>query len=391
MRLPHSCILLLCCTIITSAYTSLPFVQRQDILGIWKITHPKQQDMEIVVRLNDDGTFDPYLPESESGAAATNCPEELQLVLGRGGKWEYDDETLTLAAGRPSNGKKVDHDTVLQGRLVVHVSDCIEDVRNTETDVHLSVPRGKVSIGKYMYPPKHKAFFEEPMLFAKSYIGSFAMNQILGNLNARLAQPPPPPPPVAKYHKTDFYNRTFYLTATPHPISQAYAASDKHYKEEETLHDISVYPITFFPNNTFTATGNEKLLRGRYGLTGEHRDRLWLQVHLFGAGRSAPGSVFSEGRLVSHDDRKGYVGNIQEFVDKMNQTRFFVEGDYYYGTDLKRAWKPNSMGTFALQEIDALEEEDDEEEDEYDEYDEIDNLRRSLDMGWEEGSMDAFQ
>ena len=73
---------------------------------------------------------------------------------------------------------------------------------------------------------------------------------------------------------------------------------------------------------------------------------------MFGAGRSAPGSVFSEGRLLSHDDRRGYLGEIQVY-EQNNKTMMFVRGEFYYGTDLKRAIKPNSMGVFTMQEINA--------------------------------------
>jgi len=57
---------------------------------------------------------------------------------------------------------------------------------NAEIDVHLSIAEGNISIGKFTYPRKHKAFFDDPMLFRKSSIGSFSASQVLGNLNARL-------------------------------------------------------------------------------------------------------------------------------------------------------------------------------------------------------------
>lgn len=115
-------------------------------------------------------------------------------------------------------------------------------------------------------------------------------------------------------------------------------------------------PIIFHSNNILLAIGTENTLRGPYDIEGEQRDRLWFQVS-FGAGRSAPGSVYSEGRLLSHEDQRGYVGSILRYEQK-NQTKKIVKGDFYYGTDLKEAKKLNSMGILALQEIDLVDEDD---------------------------------
>jgi hypothetical protein len=347
--------------------------------GIWRLSQKKssllpssktendkdEEGETLLLRLNKDGTFDRYEMSSSSDKI-----DELHQVLKRGGCWEYQDDMLFLAPERPEDAdpSKV-HDTLLAGKLNVQVSDCLaleqittleeKDKGNTgkdnkngagEIDVHLSIAEGNISTGKFMYPRSHKAFFDSPMLFKESSVGRFSAKQILGNLNARLKSERESTKPVAKFHKKDFHGRRFYLTATPHPVHEGYAEQDKRYDENEVLHDVCVLPITFHANNTFTAEGTEKNLRGRYGLTGEQRDRLWFQVSLFGAGRSAPGSVYSEGRLLSHDDRRGYLGNIQDY-EQNNQTKMFIQGNFYYGTDLKRAIKPNSMGVFTMQEI----------------------------------------
>jgi hypothetical protein len=389
-----------------------PFLRRQDMTGIWRVTHSSLQlptttttttttttattnnnnidktssQDEIVLRLNEDGTFDPYTTIEESAAHG----DHLHHILGRGGSWEYRDKSLILAADRPedADSSKV-HDTLLTGKLMVRVNECLptdqklwsqenedkdkdgkEEAKtssNTDTDidVHLSIPNGQVSIGRFMYPKKHKAFFDAPMLFHQSSIGSFSMNQLLGNLNARLKTSiEEPSVVVAKFHKQDFYGRRFYLTSAPHKVDPGIAKIDKRYDEEKVLHDFRVMPITFHSNNTFSAIGTEKILRGRFGIAGEERDRFWFQVSLFGAGRSAPGSVYSEGRLVSHDDQRGYVGRIQEYEpqNNNNRTMFFIEGEFYIGDDFKKPKKPNSMGTFTLQEIDDLDDDDEEDE-----------------------------
>ena len=501
-----------------------PFLRKQDMVGIWKLALPRtpssspssntksnnnivaegynaesDDHKEIVLRLNDDGTFDPYggtsrrsslepklKATSTSNSASRNEMENIlwQRLLatlgGTSGCWEYEDKTLTLAVDRPTTtttttalaGGSDSYDTVLQGSIQVQVSEQLDDneakiVDNNiddhspdrtgeendnpaaspknNIDVHLSIPNGRVSIGKYMYPKTHRAFFDEPMLHRQTPVGIFAMKQVLGNLNTRLSKEQDDKinggasKSRKKYHKKDFYGRTFYLTAMPHKVNPSYAANDKHYDEDKAMHDVRVMPITFHSNNTFSAIGAEKILRGRYGIiagsnadtisssSGDEDslgseiapDRLWFQVSLFGAGRSAPGSVFSEGRLLSHDDRRGYVGPILEYITEAPQlaeladmdpeairsgsgnqtlTSFFVEGEYFYGTDLKRAIKPNSMGTFSLQEIahpsnetDMLEDVDDDDEEELNLEKKGDGVKGSdSSIDWNDAE-DAFQ
>ncbi|CAB9510929.1 expressed unknown protein [Seminavis robusta] len=390
-----------------------PFLTRSDLCGIWKLTQEspaddspnaqktaEEQDKSVlVIRLNDDGTFDPYArPEEETLAtpprtSACEDNNNVHSLLGRGGCWEYKDQSLVLAADRPPtkqnylDKQRIVLDTVLDGKLQVQVSETLTEdstqsslflaekensdpstgaaTTKPQLDVHLSIPKGQIVQGKFFYPKKHNAFFDQPMLFQPATVGNFSMQQLLGNLNARLEQEQRRDnnnKPQAKYHKRDFYNRTFYLTATPHPVNRGIAAQDIYYDQETATLDIRVMPLTFYPNNTFSAIGNEKILRGRYGLQGGERDRLWFQVSLFGAGRSAPGSVFSEGRLLSQDDRRAYVGGpIQAYnttVDNQNRTALFVEGEYCYGS--LKAIKRNSMGTFTLQEM--LNNDDDQDE-----------------------------
>ena len=439
---------------------------------------------------DDDNEENIATSSSSSSSPVAAMSHDLQNVLGRGGAWEYfeQDGKIILAPGRPvdADGLKV-HDTLLTGQLDVQVSECLptsdldqttqlpdtpdtgdldievrlgqqqqqqddhqdsnhpsiaannddKNINNNpagetsqdetrEIDVHLSIPQGNVSIGKFMYPRKHKAFFDDPMLFSESSIGTFSMKQLLGNLNARLRHEGDDDDDDEfvkeqkridrkKYHKRDFYGRKFYLTATPHPVNPKYAKEDKRFDEKSHKTRITVMPIEFFSNNTFTATGAEKILRGRYGTTGENGDRLWFQVTLFGFGRKK-GHVYSEGRLLSHDDRRGYLGQIIEYPahktpdepsedisgdakmttersneqtpsrtdlsggvlsdgsKNQNHTKFFVEGDFYYGG--WQAGRANSFGTFTLQEIDN--DETDGMEDDYEEEDEEDRRQQEF-------------
>ena len=381
-----------------------PYLHRQDLFGIWKLSHPHfklpssqdQQEDEVVVRLNEDGSFDPYTPIPDE-MTTTAQQDNLQGILGRGGLWEYRDGMLLLAADRP---KQVDpsqvHDTLFVGRLDVQVRRSIswdadsraltdndevpvDDVTTSTTDtpddvdVHLSVSKGTIDIGKFMYPKKHKAFFEEPMLFKRSNIGSFQMNQLLGNLNARLKKEREAPPKAQPlFRKPDFHNRSFYLTTAPHPVNPTFAELDIHYDEATATLDVRVMPITFHANNTFTANGVGKILRGRYDIVGENGDSLFFRVSLFGFGRSLSGSVYSEGRLLSQDDRRAYRGKIQSYEHK-NHSRLFVEGEFYYGFGQETFRKSNSMGTFTLQEVDvSVNADEDDEESSLDEDDSID-------------------
>jgi len=383
-------------------YTSKkpPFLTSRDMCGIWRLKiDPLQQrddndrlldkmptntnqEVEFALRLNEDGTFDPYTTMDDSATTfrmqqleGYQLNMDLQNLIGRGGCWDYRDQCLLLATDRSEKvGSANIKDTVFEGKILAQVSERLnenegpierEDSSNdntiTDIDVHLSIPYGRISTGKFFYPNKHSAFFDQPMLFEPSVTGTFCMNQLLGKLNTRIHKEERDKASntkaAAKYHKRDFYNRTFYLTDTPHPVNPGYAAQDLYYDESKATLDIRVMPITFHPNDTFSTIGSGKILRGRYGITGKERDALWFQVSLFGAGRSAPGSVFSEGKLLSQDDRRGYVGPIQAYSNKHNETTYFVDGEYFYGTDLKRARKPNSMGTFTLQEIDEKDEE----------------------------------
>lgn len=72
----------------------------------------------------------------------------------------------------------------------------------------------------------------------------------------------------------------------------------------------------------------------------------------------------------------------------------FVQGEYYHGSssDLQRARKPNSMGTFTLQEMDddnKDEESDDDDED--DEEEDGEDVRKENTNGTWDDLNDAFQ
>jgi hypothetical protein len=101
-------------------------------------------------------------------------------------------------------------------------------------------------------------------------------------------------------------------------------------------------PIQFYSNNTFQAWGTNKILRGRFMVLD---DQLSFEVSLFGAGRSMKGSVFSDGIGLCHEDKRSYVGSIQEA-----HGRLFVEGSVTFGSDLGTDARPEPVGSFLLTE-----------------------------------------
>ena len=447
-----------------------PFVERHHLVGIWKVSRkihqpfPNPSEMykdligrtslgggmedEIVVRLNDDGTFDPYTTvppayddeiEGQEDSlqwdfeAITKVMDEWDLqqetqqqnlhqLFGQGGKWEYRDHTLLLAPDRPPQaeamakklaGRRLFLDTLFRGSVEPKAHETLqEDYETTQfldydltdgdeydnqdiskvgsldpvpanmIDTHLSIPQGQISAGRFLYPFKHQRFFDEPVLLDPVNLGFFAMDQLLGTLNAgpgidtfNSDSSSYEDPSVAngvdvKFVPRDFYNRTFYLATAEYPIDQEAAKlHDKHFDENNPdtgCLDVRAMPVTFYPNNTFAAFGAEKILRGKFGITGETKDQLWMQVSLFGAGRSVSGSVFSEGRLLSQDDKRGYLGLIQSYpacssddlaVNKHEEphTLHYVYGKYYYGTpdleDPEEIGSNMELGTFILQEL----------------------------------------
>ena len=177
-------------------------------------------------------------------------------------------------------------------------------------DTHLSVPKGRVNVGKFFYPKKHPSFFEQPMFKPKS-MGKFELKQVLGALNAQQIQKQDEI--VEKFRVRDFHNKKFLLTSHPignrrpkgskrwsikynkyvedPPSKQAKKAAEE---EADRPANIRVMEVQFFANNTFATTSGlgDAILRGKYHVIGHERDQLWMQVWRFGFGRAVSGSVF---------------------------------------------------------------------------------------------------
>lgn len=322
-------------------------------------------------------------------------------------------------------------DTLLKGRVVANYQTRLDDnpilsstnltgnalstPNKIQFDTHLSVPRGSINVGKFFYPKHHPSFFEQPM-FQPVKTGSFALRQILGNLNT--AHQDSTQEVVEKFQRSDFYNKTFLLTS--HPLRSSSSPKGKKrwsIKHNDYVYDsppskkpavdlptsaVRVLQVAFHANNTFSTTGGlggAAILRGKFDIVGTEKDHLWMQVIRFGFGRSVSGSVYSEGPMLSHEDIKAYWGSIQKItqLDGRNQSLGFINRTADVSTDLYLHTKvddqkgestmfrievegsvldglglePMPVGRFILKEIDPTsqimeEDEEDEEEEEDD-------------------------
>jgi hypothetical protein len=161
------------------------------------------------------------------------------------GLWDFKDGKLILAANRPlhSDPKKV-HDTVLVGKVVAkqamentfqnnqNLSDItkVEGITNhtlftdrdhaSSVDLHyLSIPNGKVTIGKFFYPMHHPSFFESP-IFSPTKTGSFQLMQILGEASLRVPEYEQKSKDYTEesgkeFKKEQLAGKVFFLTSRP--------------------------------------------------------------------------------------------------------------------------------------------------------------------------------
>lgn len=371
------------------------------------------------------------------------------------GTWDFVDGKLILAADRPEKKQKpfsvyadedvkggekggVDEaDTILVGKVAVQSEDSLtenpvleqrqmmsdEDTLREDSsssglieaydqaessssqpknkkgtiDIYLSVPKGKIKTGKFMYPKTHPEFFEHP-IFRPQSKGRFELRQILGDYNAKLADDEDDLTEL--FRKKDLVGKRFYLSAFPLPkrkkkferwdklenryVQDEYEPTAEEKKDEALKpgNNMQVMAVELFANNTFSTLhglGSSTVLRGRWSIIGKRRDELWMMVSRFGFGRSVSGSTFSEGTSLTQNDEKGYWGTITEVADagkdsieddpaQWGNKKIEIEGAVMLGWGLE----PCSVGRFKMIEIeDAMLEEDDDDEEEEDEYEEM--------------------
>ena len=189
----------------------IPEVNHRAIAGLWKLTHKvttqqqtvaafpvkeftvfpkdKQQqqqkekqfettsskEQEMLLMLHEDGHFVQYDNNDDADNKEVQIPDKLKYLddadavlekfLGRiKGQWDYVDGKLLLAADRPAVGEKAssDPDTLLIGEVVAKKEESLQDnplvesssessskKKETAFDTHLSVPKGKIKVGRY--------------------------------------------------------------------------------------------------------------------------------------------------------------------------------------------------------------------------------------------------
>jgi hypothetical protein len=448
-----------------SAGSKHPEVDRLALAGLWKLTprivpmkeftvYPKQPAEKLpdyLIMLKEDGSFQQYKNDEEVDVDAhwSRFQANKNRTLGAldevtKGKWGYVDGKLILAADRPEMGTQSSpEDKLLVGRVVASyesslddnpvlkaASETLQDSATAAVDAHLSVPRGSIKIGRFMYPTRHPSFFEQPMFQPKVKRFAFSLQQVLGSLNARQRKSEES---IEKYKNSDFYNKTFLLTS--HPIPQRQPKGRKRWsiklnrlvddppsKDAQAAHDdesddpvlIRVMQLVFHGNHTFSTVAGlgEAILRGKWDVIGQEKDQLWMQVWRFGFGRSVSGSTFSEGKSLTHEDAKSYWGTIRT-VDESSASegaeggtshrepesvsaplfessaRLEVKGSVMFGWGLE----PLPVARFVMKEVARRTDEcdnfnDHEEDDDEDDSDDETQILKSLEENRYDGSTD---
>ncbi len=249
------------------------------------------QKTEIFIKLKDDHTFEQCASLSFSDGDAMEdeslgVEDKLALEVSRRekssfawkGTWDFVDGKLILAADRPEKkpfsqtgdgyyGRDEEGDTILVGRVSVQQHESLTDnpimeeremksdpllskiVRQDSSsdasgsssqmrpgksiDVHLSVPKGTIKTGKFMYPKDHPSFFEQPIVRPQR-MGSFELRQILGEFNTKLAEDDEEI--VELFRKNDLVGKRFYLSSFPIPKHKKKGRDFWSSKEQKWVH-----------------------------------------------------------------------------------------------------------------------------------------------------------
>lgn len=252
-------------------------VERQNLHGIWKLQLDPANALNtkdgknILLKIQEDGSFQQCNDDDR--------PDDKNWMTGL---WAFEDQELKLAMDR----KCFSRDVLLSGKVC----------EGTESGCKFSIQKGVVSAGRFMYPQAHTSFFENPMAAAER-AGKFSLKQVFGFSSIPISTEREEKP-ANKFKTSDFYNRKFFMTFVP---IESKGKSRKEVHDELPV-DIRAMPIEFLPNGTFVATGTNKILRGRFEITEENMLR--FKVSRFGIGRSTPGSVYSEGKGLSHEGKQ---------------------------------------------------------------------------------------
>ncbi|CAB9518551.1 expressed unknown protein [Seminavis robusta] len=331
-------------------------IERKNLPGVWKLKFKedcevsfvkKKTGESILIRIQEDG----YFQQCDDDDDGDYGPKKLH------GCWEFEDSELQLAFDRKCHSSPAD--VLLSGKV------------SGEEDA-TRIPNGIVSEGKFMYPTTHAAFFDQVMATSEQ-TGKFSLKQIMG-FNQLMSlttiggtKDEEEENQTPKYTVSDFFDRKFFMTIVPieckiKPPKEWDKQKRSWYNPlDDQAADIRTMPIQFFANSTFEAVGVNKILRGRFEITKDNK--LWFRVSRFGMGRSVPGSVYSEGIGLSHEDERTYVGTIEEQSDDRERRTLRVEGKVTFGNDMGSDARPEPVGTFLMHEVDDASLEMNEDED----------------------------
>jgi hypothetical protein len=272
-------------------------------------------DENVLVKLNPDGSF-------------RQCTEFYQEGRWIGGRWRFQNDpgVVLLAFDRQYYGPQFD---------ILLIGEIAEKPAIT----------GQVYTGKFMYPKTHPAFFDGCLSWPMNNTGTFRLEQCIATQSILPECTPPVSFLCPKYNTSSFVNKSFLLFVEP---IDGRVGRDETEHEVNKLYDLRTMRVQFYGNSTFQASAPNKILRGRFSVKqtvdGEY---LQFQVSLFGAGRSSPGSVYSEGRGLSHDDKRSYTGIILED----GASRLHVKGTVLFGSDLGSDARPEPVGKFQLMQM----------------------------------------
>jgi hypothetical protein len=83
------------------------------------------------------------------------------------------------------------------------------DAKQKQIDVNLSVPKGKIKTGKFMYPKHHPSFFEQP-IFNPQSTGRFELKQVESDHKVEDEDDL-----VELFRKDDLAGKKYYLSTFP--------------------------------------------------------------------------------------------------------------------------------------------------------------------------------
>lgn len=260
-------------------HAAIPFSAKpssfSNLFGIWKL-QTTETKKERLLRISEDGTF-------------SECSDDDGYGSTRGllhGLWDFKESENTILLAVESEKEPLN----LEGTL-----DESSMTSDDAQQVNLAV-KGKAYTGVRLHPRTHPSYFE---LYQPKQTDTFTLRQVLGRLFVfpSITETEDDAIDKPKFQQSDLHGKHFWLAVASLPNKSRSTTLQQQQKSVQDIMrqeavDIRIMPIDFHQNNTFCATGVDKILRGRFGISDTRRDELWFQVSLFGAGRSVSGSVY---------------------------------------------------------------------------------------------------